>query len=555
MHSQLVLRKSKTRLWTRPGGTAHMLEWIKKHEAGPGHPMCDPAAAASLLAELRGTEPATALNELTGWLESAKSDSDCDPKVRSEVLSLIEAAGAPHLAALLAEYLGLHKDKHAAHDSVWKSVFNYVSGLTGALGASARLLTKTGPQDPPSQTHAAAAAVLCLRTCRSLAKVCLVHYLSVPRQLWRLAYSVHADAEMAGCASTPVSLHSMHSAATTVTQELLRLLMLQVSVPEMLAPEQIEIADRVIEQVGQDFTLRARGVIDNPFCFDPGSDLAPQRANNRNSAPSTNARSFGPGMGFDALEHVYKQLVTARMADIKVYGKDIAPHAQLATVQHLLMFWRVNCPYSPPAHSHAAGNLQVIHRYGQIWQHLFRLRSAGGGLSLQADDEENPEPPETWTLSDAGGNELGAEIPQPGKGWAKCGEIVSVSVRGGNECWLGIIRRMHAELDRSLHADIAVLSREPLAVSLRALLTRAEESVFSEASSRQFAFHGVRAIILADGSQGDQKPNLLLPAESWKEGRTYEATIGEATRYLRGVQLLRRGEGYVRATFEWVTAP
>jgi hypothetical protein len=243
------------------------------------------------------------------------------------------------------------------------------------------------------------------------------------------------------------------------------------------------------------------------------------------------------------------------MADIKVYGKDIAPQAQLVTVQHLLMFWRVNCPYSPPAHSHAAGSLQVIHRYGQIWQHLFDSRSAGGGLSLQSDDEESPEPPETWALRDAGGIELGAEIPQAARSWAKCGEVVGVSVRGGSECWLGIIRRMHGELDRSLHADIAVLSREPLAVSLRALLTRAEESVFSEASSRQFAFNGVRAIILADGSHGSQKPNLLLPAESWKEGRMYETTIGAAPRYLRSVQILRHGEDYVRATFEWVPAP
>jgi hypothetical protein len=106
-----------------------------------------------------------------------------------------------------------------------------------------------------------------------------------------------------------------------------------------------------------------------------------------------------------------------------------------------------------------------------------------------------------------------------------------------------------------MHADIAVLSRTPRALSLRALLTRSEESAFSEASSRQFAFNRVRAIILADGSDGGQAANLLLPSEGWKEGRVYEATVGEYSRYLRAVQLLRRGEDYVRATFEWVAAP
>jgi len=530
-----------------------MLEWIRKPDAGPGEPTREPEAASSLLAELRGADPITALNELTGWVESVKEDTAGDPADRSETLSHVEAAGAAHVAALLAEYLGIQKDGHAARETAWRSVFNYQSGLTGALGASARLLARAGPTDASSQALAAAAAVRSLRACRLFAKTCYFHYLSVPSTLWKLVYSLHAEAESAGCAAIPVPLQSSHT-TTTVTQEFLRILMFQVSVPDMLAPEQIEVADRVIEQVGQDFTLRPRGVGDNPFCFDPDSDRLPQRAKGLQPVAVANARFFGPGMAFDALEHVYKQLLTARIADIKVYGKDLTPQAQLAAVQHLLMFWRVNCPYSAPVHSQAAGSLQVIHRYAQIWQHL-RAQSAGGGLSLQADDEEAAEPPESWALRGAGGNELGAEIPQTSKGWAKCGDIVGVSVRAGGECWVGIVRRMHAELDRSLHADIAVLSREPLAVPLRALLTRTEQSVFSEASSRQFAFNEVRAIILDDGSHGAQKPNLLLPVESWKEGRVYEATIGEGTRFLRGVQLLRRGDDYIRATFEWVAAP
>jgi hypothetical protein len=532
-----------------------MLEWIRKHETGPGRPMRDPAPASSLLAELRGADPVEALTGLNGRLESIRNESGGDPKVRSDVLSRIEEAGAAHVAALLAQYLANQPGRQWARDAVWKSLFIHVSGLTGALGASARRLIKAGGKDASFGAHGAAAAARALRACRLLAKVCLVRYLSVPPKLWRLAYSVHAGAERAGCATTRVFLHSAHKTATTATQELVKLLMLHVSAPEMMAPEQIEVADRVTEQLGENFTLRPHDVTDNPFCFDPGGDLPPRRAVGPQPAAGAGARYFGPGMGFDALARIRKQWATARMADIKVFGKDIAPQAQVATVQHLLMFWRVDCPYSPPVHSQASGNLEVVHRYGQIWQHLFRARSAGGGLSLQADDEENPRPPETWALRDAGGNELGAEIPPPSGGWARCGEIAAVSLRGGSECWLGVIRRMHAESGHGLHADIAVLSREPLAVSLRALLTEGEQSVFSEASSRQFAFNRVQAILLADGSEGAQKPNLLLPPDGWKEGRVYEATIGESPRYLRGLQLLRRGEDYVRATFEWVAAP
>jgi hypothetical protein len=82
-----------------------------------------------------------------------------------------------------------------------------------------------------------------------------------------------------------------------------------------------------------------------------------------------------------------------------------------------------------------------------------------------------------------------------------------------------------------------------------------EGAVYVGEAARQFDFNGVRAIILSDGSHGSPAPNLLLPPDGWKAQRVYEMTLGDAAHYLRGVQLLRRGDDYVRATFEWVQKP
>ena len=49
-----------------------MLDWIKKGEGHPDHPTRNPAAAAKLLAEMRGADPLTALTDLSAWLEAAK---------------------------------------------------------------------------------------------------------------------------------------------------------------------------------------------------------------------------------------------------------------------------------------------------------------------------------------------------------------------------------------------------------------------------------------------------------------------------------------------------
>jgi hypothetical protein len=46
-----------------------------------------------------------------------------------------------------------------------------------------------------------------------------------------------------------------------------------------------------------------------------------------------------------------------------------------------------------------------------------------------------------------------------------------------------------------------------------------------------------------------------MPAVNWEEGRVYEATIAKATRFLRSLQIQRRGDDFVRAAFEWVQQP
>jgi hypothetical protein len=531
------------------------MEWIKQDEEDPDEPTGKPASVSALLAGLRGAEPAAALQDLSLWLESARDAADAAPEARSrsEDLALVQEAGAAHVAALQAQYLAHAGGTQAAREAAWKALIHYQSRLTQALYVSAEALMRTVRKDASLLPAGAAITARALRACREFAKTCLMHYSSVPRQLWRAAYSLHARAEKSGCAANPVNVHADHKTVTTVEQELLRLLLLQAGAPDMMAPEQIEVADRVAEQLAGDFTLRPPGVADNPFCFDPAGDAAPQRAIGPQAQPGPAPRYFGPGVGYDALERIHKQLAAAKIEDIKVFGKDLRPRTQLSTVQHLLAFWGAKSPYSPPVRSRAAGTLQVIHGFGQIWTRLSGAQAGAGGLTLAAAYEGASQAPETWTLLDAGGKELGAELPPARSAWTKCGDLVGVAVNGGGDCWAGVIRRMHA--DSSLHADIAILSREPRAVSLRVVLGEDEDSVYSEAASRQFATGSLHAIILSDGVDKSQPPNLLLPPESWKEGRIYEVQAGEATLRLRGLQAVRRGDDFVRATFEWVSGP
>jgi hypothetical protein len=503
-----------------------LLDWGKRPQ-----PDATATATGTGLGALGAAEPAVALGELTARLEAEGGGA------RNEALARIQDAGEAHVATLLARCFTSAAGTLAAREATWRSLADYQTRLARAL------CTAAGAQ---LDAQAAARALYALRT---LAKIYLVHYESVPGRVWRVAYALHAAAERADCARAPVHARADRHATSSVEQELLRLLMLRAGAPDMMAPEHIEIADRVLEQLGPELTLRRPGVADNPFCYEPEGEFPPRRAKGR--PPSATARYFGPGVGYASLERIARELAAAKGEAYLPFGKDLGLRAQQAAVQHLLLFWRADSPYAPPEHAPASGSLQVAHGYAALWQ--FLSQSGAGELTL-ADYAAAPPPEETWALRGEGASELGAEVPHASRAWAKCGAVLGVAQDGGAR-WVGVIRRMHSRPDGGLQADVGVLSRAPRALALREVLEKYEDSVFTNASSRQFAASSVSAVILADGTDTAQPANLLLPADHWKPGRVYEASADGATRWLRGLKAVRQGEDFVRATFEWVTPP
>ncbi|NIO40393.1 MAG: hypothetical protein GTO41_09470, partial [Burkholderiales bacterium] len=322
---------------------------------------------------------------------------------------------------------------------------------------------------------------------------------------------------------------------------------------DMMSPEQIEAADRAVERLGAEFTLRQPGVADNPFCYDPESEFPPRRSKGRDALPAR-TRYFGPGMGYDSLERLVKQFAPDKPEDFTPFGKDLSPLTQTIAVEHLLTFWQAECPYAPRAHSPAEGSLLVSHGFSQLWQQLSHAGYSVQELSLVDDSTLVTQPPEVWELCGKGGNELAMQVPTGSRAWAKCGELVCVTM-GDDQHWLGVIRRMHPRPDSGVEADIAVLSREPRAYTVREVLETDEDSGFSDAASKAFGMSAVKVVVVGDGTDPAIPPNILVPLDHWKIGRVFELQEGGSSRYLRMVQAIRHSVDFMRATFEWETSP
>jgi hypothetical protein len=171
------------------------------------------------IAEMRGADPLTALAELGALLDTAKGIPGHEEGLRGEILSLIQEASAAHLSALLAQILVKPAGEQATRESIWNALINYLRALTGALCASAVALLREAAANPSLRLAGAAGAARGLHAYRMLAKVFLVHYVSVPPKLWRLAHAVHGNAEKADCAALPVRMQAAQGRVYEATGE------------------------------------------------------------------------------------------------------------------------------------------------------------------------------------------------------------------------------------------------------------------------------------------------------------------------------------------------
>ena len=337
------------------------------------------------------SEAKLALEQLVEGLSSAAGLQD--PKAHIDAVSKLQDEGAAPSSTLLNGYLEEAEKTYITREGLWKILAEYQTHLTQAV------VKATASALSPASTVRSLSAI------RTLAKLHLLHYSRMPRQLWRVAYKLHSSAEKRNFATMSVHAVSGHQGMTSVEQELLRMLMLQVSAPDMMTPLQIEAADRAVERLGAEFTLRQPGVADNPFCYEPASELPPRRAIAQQESPGS-LRYFGPGMGYDSLQHMVKQVDATKPEHFTLFGKDLSPLVQSNAVEHLLTFWRADCPYVPPVHEPAEGSLMVSHSYGRVWQHLSEAGHGTRELSLIADSAMVAQPPEVWQLRGEGGNEL-----------------------------------------------------------------------------------------------------------------------------------------------------
>lgn len=543
-----------------------MFSWIEKLESNNDFPMADVASARATLADLPADDPLKALEEITGWLVSIKETAGFRPERRAGVVMLLDETAQPFHAMLLKEYLAAPhlQDFHGMY--IWKGIHAHMKAQAEAYGLCAQECRQ--PDKFPLE-YKEIIPVIYVRLIRSLAeqmKLELMRYIEIEQTVWSQLFAAYQLAEANRMADAMVYAYSGNPIHTNPQRELLRALVLYVSSPGTLAPEQIEVAYRVAGRMVSFFDMQEHPSAECPNFVNLAMPAAPRRVDAQ-LQPVATMRFFGTLRAVPKVEDITRQNESGMLQQEKRFGNEFSPDGKLTVLKHLHRYWSSVKPHRLGERSQINAAIEVIHGYktignlvahiepGQL-QHLSEKDAAmlRQHSSIDLADEKIDYTTETWTLLDASGGGLGAIMPMTAGPWGKIGALCGLKTKQSNPWWVGAIRRIKTDAEGKVHAGIEILARKPLAVWLRILGKGAEKVSNWETSSGSFEYDYLHVILLPDSQNSYLNATMLMESGSYVAGQIYEMMMGEKSRNIRFTGLLAEGDDFEQVSFQWMEA-
>lgn len=524
---------------------------------GDRHPMHSADAAREIIALLPATDMARTLGELSRWLRSVAESAEFKPRVRQEVIGLLETAGRLPEQALLTGYFKDPRLRNVRGRLVWSAVYEYWSALAdGYLRCALEDMPKYAVGEA-GRAQLGALAARALRARAAQLRLALLHYEPVPAALWQSLYALVARCELAGILGAAVRAYPADHVHTTPLQELMTALLVAVAAPERLPPEEIEAAFRIARRFagagrleaapfeGATHALRLDGGAP-PARLAPGAARDPQ------------LRCFGAGEAVARLERMIGHHELSMLDEDERIAKEYSPGQKVTVLRQFMSYWGPHPPQPERKLIQLEGGLAVVHGFDAVCHYVPHAAAASApkqddkaaAKPLQVAEEEDIATPESWPERDAGLHTVHARAGKGAGVWAEVGDLAAIRIHDRNDWWLAAIRRLAPAEEGALDAEFEVLSRKPFSVWLRVLGLKDRMAANWEASG-SFAFDYVHAIVLSDSAAPGHAPTVIVPKGKFVPGQLLELMHGERSRNVRFTEFLEQGKDFDWCGIEW----
>lgn len=527
--------------------------------------MFDVKEAKKLLAELPKDNTFKALEDTTYWLSSVKDAAGFRPGVRAEIIMLLDETGQPLQAELLRLYLAAPhlQDFQGLHQ--WQAIHSFMKTLAEAYAAC--ILEHQQAEKKPWDLQEKL-PVICVRLLRAAAeqmKLELIRYVEVEQSVWNLLCSGYNFSEANQLADGMVHAYPGHVIHTSPQRELLRALMLYVSSPGTLAPDQIEVSYRIAGRMVSFFDLKGTPDPDCAHYIDLSKPSAPGNADGE-LQPTPTMRFFGAVKAVPKIVAIIEQNEHSLIQQEQRFGSEFTPAGKLTVLKHLQMYWSKDLPHRHQPRKAIHTSIDVTHSFRTISMLVTRL-DIGSAANLSeedatalkqrstinlAADEGIDYATEDWTVLDVSTEGIGCVITKNVGAWVKIGDLCGLKAKNSTLWWIGMIRRLSTDPQGMVHVGIEILAKKPLSVWLRTLGKGSERVSNWETSSGSFDYDYLPVILLPDAGNSYVNATMLMESGHYVLDAIYQAMMGEKSRNIKLTGLLAEGEDYEQVSFRWL---
>lgn len=541
-----------------------MISWLNKLRPAPDHPMRDVKAAQTILDQLPRIDPHKYVLEVAAWIESVTQASGFRLSNRAAIIRLLDEAGYPLQRKLQQEYLPQNRQSRLREQAVWKALVDYWRALVNAylfcLDASAMNAREAESVKP-------ALPLLCARALHAagcMYKTMLLHYGPVDDSVWHGLSRIWLFVEGHQLQDVQVGLYPHLQRPTTARIEFTKPLMLACSSAHSLLPPQIDLAERMIDDVASHFVMGNEPDSRSAFVYDLAVPRPPSRLV-AGMMVTPRMRFVGPGMASVRLEELSR--VLDNPAAVSAAGFSYAASAvSLRTVlQHLLFYWSMSPPERQWPRMPVFGRLTVVHGYANVMRSVlfskfdiapapqatrdlllrqkhdleqfgFVTNETQQLMDTARDEDADDLQAENWLVQNVSLGGYGAVLPALRSDWLRVGCLLAV--RGAQGDWqIGVVRRLHFDAERQTHVGIEILAARLTPVRIRPASTPRRDD------SEEYAL--LFALSLAGMTSG----TLLVRAGNSQPGQTYLLSGPDQPVRVEWAALRERGEEFELVEF------